>query len=455
MTASTRPASAGEPRGPVMRTPYPGPRALAVLERMARVEGAGMRTAGDEAALVVDSASGSLLTDPDGNVFVDLYASFAAATLGHCHPEVTAAIREQAGRLTHASSAFGTELRAAFEEALLAIAPPGLDRVLLAITGADANELALKLVRTATGRHDVIAFSGGYFGRAAGVSGLNGKAAFRTRVGLDADDHAHFFPFPDPYRWRLGPPERAGEQVLQLIEDALAGASGTAPPAAIFVEPIQGNGGVLVPPGDFLPGLRQICDRHGALLVFDEIQSGFGRAGTMWAAERWGVVPDLMTVGKGIGGGLALAAVVGRAAHMSHWQPGTHTSTFLANALNLAASVAAIGVMRRERLWERSAALGAPLLDRLRRDLDGVAWVGDARGAGLFIGLEIVADRARREPDARRAAEIRRRALEAGVVVGIGGHHDNVVKLSPPLTIGDAQLDAAVSVLVDVIGGAS
>lgn len=453
MTASTRPASAGEPRGPAMRTTYPGPRAVAVLERMARVEGAGMRTAGGEAALVVDSASGSLLTDPDGNVFVDLYASFAAATLGHCHPEVTAAIREQAGRLTHASSAFGTELRAAFEEALLAIAPHGLDRVLLAVTGADANELALKLARTATGRHDVIAFSGGYFGRAAGITGLNGKAAFRTRVGLDAD--AHFFPFPDRYRWRLGPPERAGEQVLQLVEDALAGASGIGQPAAIFVEPVQGNGGVLVPPDGFLAGLRGICDRHGALLVFDEIQSGFGRAGTMWAAERCGVVPDLMTVGKGIGGGLALAAVVGRAAHMSHWQSGTHTSTFLANALNLAAGVAAIAVMRRERLWERSAALGAALLDRLRGDLDGVAWVGDARGAGLFIGLEIVADRASREPDARRAAEIRRRALEAGVVVGIGGHHDNVVKLSPPLTIGDAQLEAAVSVLVDVIGGAS
>lgn len=448
MTASTPSAL----QGPAMRTPYPGPRARAVLERMAGVEGAGLRTAGDDAALVVESASGSLLTDPDGNFFVDLYASFAAATLGHCHPEVTEAIRDQAGRLTHASSAFGSDVRATFEEALLAIAPRGLDRVLLSITGADANELALKLARTATGRHDVIAFSGGYFGRAAGITGVNGKAIFRTRVGLEAD--AHFFPFPDPYRWRLGPPERAGEQVLQLIEDALGGASGLAPPAAIFVEPIQGNGGVLVPPDGFLRGLREICDRHGALLVLDEIQSGFGRSGTLWAAERWGVVPDLMTVGKGIGGGLALAAVVGRATHMSHWQPGTHTSTFLANALNLAAGTAAIGVMRRERLWERSAALGAALLDRLRRDLGAVACVGEVRGAGLFIGLEIVVDRDSRQPDAGRAAEVRSRALEAGIVVGIGGHHDNVVKLSPPLTIGESQLNAAVSVLVDVIGGA-
>jgi diaminobutyrate-2-oxoglutarate transaminase len=441
------------PQAPLMRMPYPGPRSKAVLKRMASVEGAGMRTGGDDAALVVESASGSLLTDPDGNVFVDLYASFAAATLGHCHPDVTEAIRHQAGRLTHASSAFGSDVRVAFEEALLAIAPRGLERVLLAITGADANELALKLARTATGRHDVIAFSGGYFGRAAGITGLNGKTAFRTRVGLEAD--AHFFPFPDPYRWRLGPSERASDQVLQLIEDGLAGASGIAPPAAIFVEPIQGNGGVLVPPDGFLAGLRDICDRHGALLVFDEIQSGFGRSGTMWAAERWGVVPDLMTVGKGIGGGLALAGVVGRASHMSHWQPGTHTSTFLANALNLAAGTAAIAVMRRERLAERSASVGATLLDRLRRDLAGVPDVGEVRGAGLFIGLEIVSDRSSREPAAQHAADIRRRALEAGVVVGIGGHHDNVVKVSPPLTIPDEQLDAAVSVLVDVIGGAS
>ena len=440
---------------PAIRTTYPGPRSRAVLERMAVVEGAGLRTGGGgPAPLVVESANGSLLTDPDANVFIDLYASFAAATLGHCHPEVTDAIQRQAGRLTHASSAFATEVRAEFQEALLEIAPAGLDRSLLAITGADANELALKLARTATGRHDVIAFSGGYFGRAAGIAGLNGKAAFRTRVGIDAD--AHFFPYPYPYRWELGEPEEAGRQVLQLIATALEdGASGIGAPAAIFVEPIQGNGGVVIPPDGFLEGLRFLCDRHGALLVFDEIQAGFGRSGTMWAAERWGVSPDLMTVGKGIGGGVALAAVVGRSEHMSHWEPGTHTSTFLANGLNLAAGVAAIGVMRRDRLWERSAELGALLLDRLRRDLASDDGVGEVRGAGLFIGLELVSDHESRRPDRQRAARVRQGCLEAGVIVGLGGHAENVVKVSPPLTISEPQLDAAASILIDTIRGTS
>ncbi|HEX7196236.1 MAG TPA: aspartate aminotransferase family protein [Candidatus Limnocylindria bacterium] len=445
----------GADTAPAIHTPYPGPRSRTVLERMARVEGAGLRTgAAGPAPLVVESASGSLLTDPDGNVFIDLYASFAAATLGHCHPEVTDAIQRQAARLTHASSAFGSEVRAAFQEALLSIAPTGLNRSLLAITGADANELALKLARTMTGRHDVIAFSGGYFGRAAGIAGLNGKAVFRTRVGIEAD--AHFFPYPYPYRWRLGDPAEAGRQVLELIAAALDdGASGVGPPAAIFVEPIQGNGGVVIPPHGFLEGLRALCDRHGALLVFDEIQSGFGRAGRMWASEASGAVPDLMTVGKGIGGGLALAAVLGRAEHMSHWAPGTHTSTFLANAVNLAAGTAAIRVMRRDRLPERSAEIGTQLIERLRSDLADVAWVGDVRGVGLFIGVEVVADRDSRQPAPERAATIRRRCLEAGVVVGLGGHAENVIKVSPPLNIPRHQLDAAASILIDVIRGAS
>jgi diaminobutyrate-2-oxoglutarate transaminase len=455
MKTQLRPVASPRPRGlPVRRTPYPGPRARRVLERMRRVEGAGLRTGGDDAALVVEAASGALLTDPDGNVFVDLYASFAAANLGHTHPEVTAAIQRQAARLTHASSAFGSEVRVDFEEALIESAPRGLERVLLGVTGADANELALKLARTATGRTDIIAFSGGYFGRLAGVNGLNGKVAFRTSLGLRAD--AHFFPYPYPYRWRWGPAERAGEHVLEMLEEAIdGGASGVAPPAAVFVEPVQGNGGVVIPPPGFLAGLRALCDRHGTLLVFDEIQSGFGRTGRMWAGEHWQVVPDLMTVGKGIGGGVAVSAVLGRPEHMAHWPAGTHTSTFLANALNLAAGRAALQVMQRDRLWQRSAELGARLLETLRADLGDVPTVGEVRGLGLFIGIEIVRDRKSRRPDAERAAIIQRRAFEAGVVVGRGGHRDNVIKLSPPLVIDESTLDAAAAITVDAIRGVS
>lgn len=455
MTAGSSASPTFEPGAPVaprMVTPYPGPRARHVLERLRAAEGSGLRTSGTDHPLVVETASGSVIRDPDGNAFVDLYASFAAANLGHAHPEVTAAIREQAGRATHISSGFGSAIRADVVEQLLSIAPSGLDRVVLGITGADANETAIKLARSATGRREIIAFSGGYFGRLAGVVGVDGKATFRSAAGLPPD--AHFFPFPYPYRWRHGPREEAGSAALALVSEALESpASGLGPVAAIVVEPVQGNGGVVVPPPDFLPGLRRMCDDHGILLVFDEVQSGFGRTGRLWAAEHWGVVPDLMTVGKGIGGGMAVSAVVGRDSILGRWTPGTHTSTFLTNAVNLAAARAAIGVMTRERLWERSAELGSGLLERLHRDLAGVSWVGEVRGLGLFVGIEIVVDRETRSPDAAHALRIREAALGAGVVVGGGGHFENVIKLAPPLTIDPALLAAGVDVVDAVIRG--
>ena len=451
---SVEPASATEATdAPRIVTPYPGPRAQAVIDRMRAVEGAGPRTGGPGAPLVVEEASGSVIVDPDGNRFVDLGASFAATTIGHSHPAVVAAIRDQAGRAAHVSSAAISEARIGFEEALIGIAPTGLDRVLLSLTGSDANDTALKLARTATGRREVIAFSGGYFGRGSGVIGLAGKAAVRAAVGRDTD--AHFLPYPYPYRWPLGPGEAAGTGALALVRHALEDpASGFGPIAAVLVEPVQGNGGVVIPPDGFLAGLRELCDRHGVVLVFDEIQSGFGRTGRTWAAEHWGIVPDLMTVGKGIGGGQAVSAVVGRAAVMSHWTPGSHTTTFMGNAVNLAAGLAAIGVLRDEGLPARSASLGADLLERLATALAGDDHVGEVRGLGLFVGIEIVTDRATRTPDAKRAAAIRRWAFERGVLLGGGGHHENVVKVCPPLTIDPKLLDTAVGLTIDAIEGA-
>ena len=433
------------------RAPYPGPKARAIIERMRRVEGAGPRT-GTGDPLVVDHASGATLVDPDGNRFTDLAGSFAAATIGHSHPDVAAAVAAQIGVASHVSTAAVSEQRVGFEEDLLTIVPHELDRVLLGISGADANDIAVRLARSLTGRREVLAFSGGYFGRAGGVVGLSGKSAFRSRVGIDAD--AHFLPYPDPYRWpdALGGPSGAGAAALDLVRQALEDpASGMGPLAAIIVEPIQGNGGIVRPPDGFLAGLRALADAHSITLIFDEIQSGFGRSGRLWASEHDAVVPDLMTVGTGIGGGLALSAVVGRAAHMSHWAPGTHTSTFLGNAVNLAAGRAAIAVMCRERLWERSADLGARLVDRLRSGLDGDPAVGDIRGYGLFIGIELVRDRATKEPDREMVAAVRAHAFDDGVIVAAAGRYEQVVKVSPPLTIDEGQANEAVDVVIDAI----
>lgn len=433
-----------------MTIDYPGPRARAIIERMRAIEGAGPRTgAGDP--LVVERASCATLVDPDDNEFVDLAGSFAAANIGHSHPDVARAVEAQLGRASHVSSASASEARVGFEEDLLAVVPPELDRVLLGISGSDANDTAVRLARSMTGRREVIAFSGAYHGRAGGVVGLNGKSAFRTRVARDGE--ANFLPYPDAYRWPPALGAAPGPAALALVEEALEDpGSGFGPIAAIIVESVQGNGGIVIPPDGFLAGLRALADRHGIVLIFDEIQSGVGRTGRWWAAEHWGVVPDLMTVGKGIGGGLALSAVVGRAAAMAHWPAGTHTSTFMGNAVNLAAGRAAIAAMTREGLVERSARLGASLLARLDADLAGSPPVGEVRGLGLFIGIEMVRDRATREPDPQRAAAVRRRAFEHGVVVAIAGRHENVVKISPPLNIPDDQAAAAVDVVVQSIG---
>ena len=452
MSRSDVVSSSGVAGGPSVSTPYPGPRARAVIERMRAVEGSGPRTGGEDPPLVVESAVGSILTDPDGNRYVDLAGSFAAATIGHSHPAVTAAVRDQLERASHVSSGSVSEARVAFEEALVEIAPSGLDRVLLGLSGSDANDTAVKLARTLTGRHEVIAFSGGYLGRSSGVIGLNGKSRFRDASGIAPE--AHFLPYPYAYRWPLGADADAGADALALVRHAIEDpASGIGLPAAIVVESVQGNGGIVIPPDGFLTGLRELATRHDIVLIFDEVQCGFGRTGRVWAAEHWDVAPDLMTVGKGIGGGLALSAVVGRGAFMGHWPPGTHTSTFMGDAVNLAAGLAAIGVLRGERLVERSAALGARMLERLRLALADEPHVGEVRGLGLFAGIEIVADRDSRTPDPSRTASIRRAAFGRGVLVGGGGYAENVLKLCPPLSIDEHLLETALDLTIDTIKG--
>jgi diaminobutyrate-2-oxoglutarate transaminase len=421
-----------------------------VRERVRAVEGTGMRTFWEPEPLVWARTEGVHVWDAEGNRYLDLYGGFAVANVGYCHPRVTEAIRTQAGVMTHCPSAAPAEVRAELYERLAAITPSALDRVLLAITGAMANETAVQLARAATGRSNVITFSGTYPGRTVGALGYAGKHAYREPFGIAAD--AHFVPYPDPYRspWAAG-----GDPVavaLGLLEHALTDpASGVEPPACVLVEPIQGNGGVVVPPAGFLTGLRDLCDRTDTLLVFDEIQCGFGRSGRMWASEHEDVVPDLMTVGKGIGGGLALAAVLGRSDLMTTWKPDAVTSTFLANALSAAAGCAAIDVLCEEGLAERSARLGASALARLTDGLAGNPNIGDVRGRGLFLGLEIVRDQVSREPDPELAGRAQVTLRQKGVLVGRGGRYGNVLILAPPLVIEEDVLDSGFHTIVKAL----
>ena len=439
--------------GPQMITPYPGPKTRALVERLQRVEGSGMRTAVDYPLTSWEEAQGVYVWDADGNRYLDLYSGFAAANIGHAHPKVTAAIREQSARLTHVSSAYPTSTRVQLLEKLISLAPPGITRGLFTITGGQANDLAIRLARRATGHNEFIAFRGGYFGRDAGVLGLNAKAAFRR--GLPISPGAHFFPFPYSYRCPFGNrhsgPGECERECLEYLEIALHDpASGIGQVAALILEPVQGNGGIIIPSGSFLRGLRRICDEFGILLIFDEIQSGFGRTGKLWASEHSKVAPDLITVGKGIGGGLAVSAVLGREQPMKALDPGQHTSTFLTNALTHRAALTAIDVMMEEKLSERSADLGSFLLSSLSAHLNEHPHIGEIRGLGLFIGLEIVSDRETRQAAPELASRLLQRARDLGLILGLSGYFGNVIKIAPPLIITQKQLEVALQILNDV-----
>ena len=403
----------------------PASAGTAIAARLRRLEGGGLRTFAEDPPLVWERAEGCRITDADGKDYLDLYGGFAVAAIGYGHPKVVAAIREQAGRLMHCPSAHPSRVRAEFLEALASIAPAGLDRFLPAMSGAMANEIAIAIAHTRRGGA-IVSFAGSYFGRSAGTVGFAGKARYRDALGLPAG--GPFVPFPYPLRM--------GERATDISIEALERLPG--PIAAVILEPIQGNGGVVIPPADFLPRLRAFCDRTGALLILDEIQSGCGRTGRMWAVEHAGVTPDLMTVGKGIGGGVAVAAVMGRTEVMT-WPPDSYTSTFLTNNLNLAAAVAAIGVLRDEGLEERAAALGKAALPRLAAALSGVPGVAEVRGCGLWFAIELAEAVGR--PAAARAAAVVRRLRERGILVGRSGYDDNVIKLSPPLVIDEAELE--------------
>lgn len=407
-----------------------------IAERLRRHEGGGLRSFAETPPLVWEKAQGCHVEDADGKRYLDLYGGYAVAAIGYSHPRVVAAIRAQAETLMHCPSAHPSRVRAEFYEALSAIAPAGLDRFLPAVTGAMANEMAVLLAKKRRPQGTLIAFTGGYFGRSVGTAGLAGKAKYREAIGLPAA--AQFVPFPYPLRHGA----RATDATMAALEALAAPGGGAGEIAAVILEPIQGNGGVVIPPPDFLPRLRQFCDRTGAFLILDEIQSGCGRTGRMWACEHAGVTPDLMTVGKGIGGGLAVAAVLGTTESMS-WKPDSYTSTFLTNNLNLAAAVAAIEVLRSEQLAARAAAIGPGGLSQLRRGLEDVKGLRELRGIGLWYAAEL--------EDAAWAGRAVRLARERGVLVGRSGYDDNVVKMSPPLVIAEGELKDGLGIVAAAI----
>jgi 4-aminobutyrate aminotransferase len=429
---------------PILTGPVPGPRARAVIERDAKTVSPSYTRC---YPLVAKRGEGAIVEDVDGNRFLDFTAGIAVVATGHCHPRVVEAIQQQAARLIHMSGTdFYYEELAALAEKLDEIAPGDVPRrVSFGNSGAEAMEGAIKLARYATGRDKIIAFFGSFHGRTMGALSLTSrKAVQRARFGPLVPGVVHA-PYPYCYRCPYGQtPDSCAVECVKHIEDTLLKTIAPAEEtAAIVVEPVQGEGGYVVPPQKFFDELARVARANGILLVFDEVQSGMGRTGKMWAADHFGVVPDIFAVAKGIASGMPLGATVARADLMT-WPPGAHASTFGGNPVSCAAALVTIELLQEE-LVENARVMGAYLMDRMRQWPTRFPIVGDVRGLGLMLGIEIVRDPATKE----KAPALRDRIVEMGFERGllVLGAGDNTLRLCPPLIINRDQCDFALDTL--------
>ena len=436
--------------GPKLICTLPGPKSKAAIEADDRLISPSYTRS---YPLVAKRGRGIRIEDADGNEFLDFAAGIAVASTGHCHPEVVAAIQKQAAELIHISGTdFYNEPLTELATRISAIAPmPGPHRIFYGNSGAEAVECALKLARYHTGRQQIIAFLSAFHGRTMGALSLTASKPQQKRRFSPLVPGVTHVRYPYAYRGCSGGPQEEEAFALgcaRFIEEKLF-KSVLAPEevAAIFVEPIQGEGGYVVAPTNFMRELRRICDRHGILLVADEVQSGMGRTGKWWAIEHTGVEPDIVCMAKGIASGMPLGATVARADLMT-WPPGAHASTFGGNPVACAAALATIALLE-ESLVENAARMGQHLRDRLRDWPERFPNVGQVRGLGLMIGIEMVRDRTTRE----RAPEIRdrvvNRAFERGLLVLGAG--ENSIRLCPPLVIARDQCDFAVDTLEECL----
>jgi 4-aminobutyrate aminotransferase len=447
MTSKTMTATAG----PKIKTALPGPNAKRVLEGDQRLISPSYTRS---YPMVAKNGRGIVVTDVDGNEFFDFSAGIAVTSTGHCHPEVVAAIQKQAGELIHMSGTdFYYESMVQLAERLSKIAPmKGPHRVYYGNSGAEAVECALKLARYHTKRQNVIAFFGAFHGRTMGALSLTASKPQQRRRFSPLVPGVTHVRYPDVYRAPIGGPQDADSFALgcaRFIEEKLFKAT-LAPEevAAIFVEPVQGEGGYVVAPTIFMQELRRICDRHGIMLVVDEVQSGIGRTGKWFAVEHTGVEPDMVCMAKGVASGMPLGITMTKADVMD-WVPGSHASTFGGNPVAIAAALATLDVIENEHLLENSAKVGAHMLKRMADWPSKLKLVGDVRGRGLMIGVDIVKDKTSKEYGAAERDRIVEMAFERGILfLGCG---PSTVRICPPLVVTKDEADVALDVLEESI----
>ncbi len=431
---------------PHIRMPLPGPKAQALLARDRPVTSPSYPR---DYPFVMARGRGADVWDVDGNRYLDFMSGIGVCSTGHAHPQVVQAIKDAADDFLHISSDYWHERMTRLAERLNALDPVGEPaQVFICQSGTESVEGALKLARYVTGRPRFLSFLGGFHGRSMGSLAFTSSKYTQQAGFFPTMPGVTHVPYPNVYRpLFLGADQ--GQAVIDYIEHMLFVSN--LPPAevaAVLVEPIQGEGGYLVPPDGFLAGLRALCDRHGMLLIFDEVQSGVGRTGRMFASQHWGVAPDIMTLAKGLASGLPLGVVVARRRHMEQWKRGAHGNTFGGNPLCCAAGLATLELVERE-YAANAATVGEYFIGRLRELQQRFPCIGDVRGKGLMIGMELVTDRDSRTPARALCEAVLTRAFHNGLLLLSCGL--STVRFIPPLMINRGHVDEAIQLLTTAL----
>jgi diaminobutyrate-2-oxoglutarate transaminase len=436
---------------PKIRIPPPGPESKQLLEYQAAHESSAVSYA-KGMPMAVRRARGATIEDMDGNIYIDCFGGAGVMAVGHANPEVLQAAHEQIDQVTH-SLDIPTPARRSLEEILVDLLPKELTRLFFGgPTGSDAVEQAMKLARYNTKRIPFIAFEGGYHGMTSGALALTTTGSHKEGL-LPLIPEVHFVPYAYCYRCAFGrQPETCAMECSRYLDHILEDPhSGVTRPAAVILEPIQGEGGSIVPPERFLPDIRKICDRHEVPLIYDEIQCGLGRTGRMFAFEHTGTVPDILTLSKALGGlGFPISAIAYRES-LDTWPTAKTIGTFRGNMIAYAAGARALRFMLENELLKHTERLGRSalkLLKELERD-SGI--VGEARGKGLMLGVELVHDKASKKPAPELARKMRTVCHQRGVMIEVGGHYGNVARFLPPLVISQDLLEKAIGIFSEAV----
>ncbi|MCS7253870.1 MAG: aspartate aminotransferase family protein [Armatimonadota bacterium] len=432
---------------PRIVTELPGPKSRQYLELSRRYES---RSLSDQVPVVWERAEGAVVEDVDGNRFIDFTSGVLVMNVGHCHPKHVAAIREQAGKLLNCYD-FANVPRIMLSKKLVELTPPNLDRAFILTTGSEAIEAAIKIARRYTGRHEIISFHGAFHGRTYACMSVGGKMGVKRRFGPMLPG-IHFAPFCYCYRCVFDKTYPQCNCYCLSYLDWLVETETTGDVAAVIVETYQGAAGSIIPPVEWMQRLEAWCRERDVLLIVDEVQASFGRTGKMFCFEHYGITPNLLCLGKGISCGVPCSAVVGESRIMDILEPGSMSSTNGGNPLSCAAALASIEIVEREGLCENAAKVGSKMLEQLKEVEKEHEIVGEARGIGLAIAVEIVKDKTSKEPAPDLTKLIIRRAFEKGLLliapIGLFG---NVIRIAPPLVITWELAERGLKILADAI----